>query len=64
MPATKSLFQRLLVTLVVHLVIASWAFVMPGCNTTEGAGKDLQRAGDEIKKEAHDVGTPDSRDYD
>lgn len=25
-----------------------------GCNTVEGAGKDIEKAGDSIKREAHE----------
>jgi predicted small secreted protein len=34
------------------------------CNTMKGAGRDVERAGEEIQEEAHDAGTPSSRDID
>ena len=40
------------------------AAAIPACNTMHGAGQDVENAGHEIKKEAHDAGTDDAHDYD
>lgn len=34
------------------LAMLAAAFVVGGCNTIEGAGKDLERGGEKIQKEA------------
>jgi len=34
------------------LVLAVCAFVLVGCNTVEGMGKDIKKAGQEIEKAA------------
>jgi predicted small secreted protein len=34
------------------LLIASAVFVLVGCNTMEGAGKDVQKAGEKIEDAA------------
>ncbi|MFN7085421.1 MAG: entericidin A/B family lipoprotein [Burkholderiales bacterium] len=34
------------------LVIVAWAAVLAGCNTVEGMGKDLRKAGEKIEKSA------------
>lgn len=34
------------------------------CNTMRGAGRDVERAGEEIQEEAHDAQTPSTRDID
>jgi predicted small secreted protein len=57
-----------------HLVKIRRAFVwllavavgtgVPACNTMKGAGRDVERAGEEIQEEAHDIGKPSSRDID
>jgi predicted small secreted protein len=35
-------------------LIASLAGALSACNTVEGAGKDLEKAGEEIQEEAND----------
>ena len=39
-------------------LLASMLF-MTACNTVEGAGKDLEEAGDEIQEEANESKDPD-----
>ena len=34
------------------LVLAVWSFALAGCNTVEGVGKDLKKAGQGIEKAA------------
>ncbi len=36
----------------VFLVILASAFVLAGCNTVEGVGKDIKRGGEKIEKAA------------
>lgn len=48
-PFTTSSSARLL-TLLAVLVLGS--FTLAGCNTVDGAGKDIERAGEEIQKAA------------
>ena len=54
MVPTKNTSHRLLIGAVVHLMLASWAFLAPGCNTTEGAGKDIKQAGQAIENKANE----------
>jgi entericidin B len=37
------------------LTLVAIALSTAGCNTVEGAGKDLQAAGEEIEEAAHDA---------
>ena len=46
----KKLFMLLLTT----LSLTGTASVLIGCNTVEGAGKDIERGGQEIKEEARE----------
>lgn len=51
MPRNDSTGIRLLLALI------ALAFVLPqlnGCNTMQGAGKDIERAGEEIQEEAEE----------
>lgn len=41
------------ITIVVSMFLAALAF--SGCRTMEGAGDDLERAGEEIQEEARDA---------
>jgi predicted small secreted protein len=34
------------------VAIAGFAFVLAGCNTIEGIGKDVKAGGDKVEKEA------------
>ena len=44
--------RRILVPLLTTLFLASLFGTLAGCNTMEGAGKDIERAGKAIKEEA------------
>lgn len=46
----KKLFMLLLTT----LSLAGAFATLTGCNTVEGAGKDIERGGQEIKEEARE----------
>jgi entericidin B len=46
------MIRRLLVPLLATLFFASLFGTLAGCNTMEGAGKDIQQAGKAIKDEA------------
>ena len=37
------------------LIVACTLVVLAGCNTIEGAGKDIERAGEEIQEEAEEA---------
>ena len=37
---------------IMALVCAALGFALAGCNTVEGAGKDIKKAGDKIEKAA------------
>lgn len=41
-------------TLLAVLALIGAAATVTGCNTIEGAGKDIKRAGSEIEAEAHE----------
>ena len=34
------------------VVLVAWAAALAGCNTVEGMGKDLRKAGEKIEKSA------------
>ena len=34
-------------------ILAVWAFALAGCNTMEGLGKDMERAGEAIQRKAN-----------
>jgi len=34
------------------LLLAAWLVVLAGCNTMEGFGKDMKRAGEKIEQKA------------
>jgi entericidin B len=34
-------------------ILAVWAFALTGCNTMEGLGKDMERAGEAIQRKAN-----------
>jgi predicted small secreted protein len=38
--------------LALSLVVASFVSLLAGCNTMEGAGKDIQRAGEKLESAA------------
>ncbi|HET7597898.1 MAG TPA: entericidin A/B family lipoprotein [Burkholderiales bacterium] len=37
---------------IVVLLLAAWAITLAGCNTVEGMGKDIRKAGETIEKSA------------
>ncbi len=48
------MFKRVFATLLTLLSIVGATAAVTGCNTIEGAGKDVQRAGTAIKDEANE----------
>ena len=48
------MFKRILASLLVTLFLASIAATVTGCNTMEGAGKDIEQGGKAIKDEANE----------
>ena len=48
------MFTRVLAILLTMLSIAGATATLAGCNTVEGAGKDIQQAGGAIKDEANE----------
>jgi predicted small secreted protein len=47
--------RRSFASFIVGLFLACGALATTGCNTTEGAGKDIEATGDAIKDAAHDA---------
>ncbi|MDP2827198.1 MAG: entericidin A/B family lipoprotein [Sulfuricellaceae bacterium] len=48
------MLKRVFMTLLTLLSIVGAAATLTGCNTMEGAGKDVQQAGQAIKNEANE----------
>ncbi len=48
------MFKRIFVTLLTLLSIVGAAATVIGCNTIEGAGKDVQQVGGAIEDEANE----------
>ncbi len=48
------MIQRIFVLLLATLFLAGTAVTLTGCNTVEGAGKDIQQGGKAIKDEANE----------
>lgn len=48
------MIKRMFVTLLTMLAVVGAAATVTGCNTVEGAGKDIQKAGSEIQSEARE----------
>jgi entericidin B len=46
------MFSRIFVTLLATLFLAGLIGTLPGCNTVEGVGKDIEQGGKAIKDEA------------
>ncbi len=46
------MFKRLIVSFLTALFLASGSGLLAGCNTIEGAGRDIERGGKAIKDEA------------
>ena len=45
------MFKKILSSSLIGAFLAS-AFLVSGCNTVQGAGKDIERGGEKIQKEA------------
>ncbi len=48
------MIKRIIALLLATLFLAGAAVTLPGCNTVEGAGKDIEKGGDAIKDEARE----------
>jgi len=48
------MIKRIFVLLLATLFLAGAAATLTGCNTVEGAGKDIQQGGKAIKDEANE----------
>lgn len=48
------MIKRIFALLLASLFLAGTAATLTGCNTMEGAGKDIERGGEEIKEEARE----------
>ena len=48
------MIKRIFVLLLATLFLAGAAATLTGCNTMEGAGKDIQQGGKAIKDEANE----------
>jgi entericidin B len=48
------MFKRFSMFLLTTLFLAGTAATLTGCNTVEGAGKDIQQGGKAIKDEANE----------
>lgn len=48
------MFKRTFASLIAMLMLAGAAATLSGCNTVEGAGKDIQQGGKAIKDEANE----------
>lgn len=48
------MIKRIFALFLASLFLAGTAVTLTGCNTMEGAGKDIERGGEEIKEEARE----------
>lgn len=48
------MINKMFVTLLTMLAVIGATATITGCNTVEGAGKDIQKAGSEIQGEARE----------
>lgn len=48
------MIKRLFATALTTLFLATSVFALSGCNTIEGAGKDIEKGGKAIKNEANE----------
>jgi predicted small secreted protein len=48
------MIKRIFVTLLATLFLAGTAATLSGCNTMEGAGKDIEQGGKAVKDEARE----------
>jgi predicted small secreted protein len=39
----------------IAILAMAWAVALSGCNTVEGAGKDIERGGEKLQDSAKDV---------
>lgn len=46
------MFKRILSSLLASACLIGFIGALTGCNTMEGAGKDLERGGEEIQEQA------------
>jgi len=51
-PRRSAMISRIFVTLLATLFLAGVIGTLSGCNTMEGAGKDIEQGGKAIKDEA------------
>jgi len=49
------MIRRIVVPLLATLFLASLFGTLAGCNTIEGAGKDIEKGGKVIKEEAREI---------
>jgi predicted small secreted protein len=48
------MINRIFALLLTTLFLAGPTVILTACNTVEGAGKDIQKGGEEIKEEARE----------
>ena len=48
------MIKRIFVSLLTTMFLAGALATLSGCNTMEGAGKDIQKGGEKIKDEANE----------
>lgn len=48
------MIKRIFALFLASLFLAGTAATLTGCNTMEGAGKDIERGGEELKEEAQE----------
>ena len=48
------MYKLLFTPLMAAILLASTFGILAGCNTVEGAGKDIERGGNAIKEEARE----------
>lgn len=46
------MFKRMLALMLTALYLAGTTITLTACNTMEGAGKDIEKGGEKIQKEA------------
>ena len=48
------MIKKILVSMLTTMFLAGAVATLTGCNTVEGAGKDIERGGEKIKDEANE----------
>ena len=48
------MYKKTIASLVATLFLAGTLATLTGCNTMEGAGKDIEKGGEKIKEEAQE----------